>query len=90
MHRKPARLLSVAERAWVPPIRGAIIEKPPLDVATQFVASGDYFWNSGMFVFKAERYLASSQPSHPISSTRLGPRSSPAKTDLDFVRMRPG
>src|SRR5579863_1870976 len=34
------------------------IEKPPLDLATQFVASGDYFWNSGMFVFRAERYLA--------------------------------
>jgi hypothetical protein len=29
------------------------IEKPPLDVAVQFVASGDYYWNSGMFVFKA-------------------------------------
>lgn len=26
------------------------IEKPPLDMATQFVASGDYYWNSGMFV----------------------------------------
>src|ERR1700716_123289 len=34
------------------------IEKPPLDVAAQFVASGDYYWNSGMFVFKAGRYLA--------------------------------
>jgi mannose-1-phosphate guanylyltransferase/mannose-6-phosphate isomerase len=34
------------------------IEKPPLDLATQFVASGDYYWNSGMFVFKAGRYLA--------------------------------
>src|ERR1035438_1438013 len=33
------------------------IEKPSLDVALQFVASGDYYWNSGMFVFKAERYL---------------------------------
>jgi mannose-1-phosphate guanylyltransferase/mannose-6-phosphate isomerase len=30
------------------------IEKPPLDLAQQFVASGDYYWNSGMFVFKAE------------------------------------
>src|SRR5208283_776788 len=33
------------------------IEKPSLDVALQFVASGDYYWNSGMFVFKASRYL---------------------------------
>src|SRR6202521_5780424 len=34
------------------------IEKPPLDVAQQFVTTGDYYWNSGMFVFKAGRYLA--------------------------------
>jgi mannose-1-phosphate guanylyltransferase / mannose-6-phosphate isomerase len=34
------------------------IEKPPLDLAVQFVATGDYYWNSGMFVFKARRYLA--------------------------------
>src|ERR1700728_3250127 len=33
-------------------------EKPPLDLAVQFVASGDYYWNSGMFVFKASRYLS--------------------------------
>ena len=34
------------------------IEKPPLDLAVQFVATGDYYWNSGMFVFKASRYLS--------------------------------
>ena len=34
------------------------IEKPPLAVAEQFVAAGDYYWNSGMFVFKAARFLA--------------------------------
>ncbi|HME40708.1 MAG TPA: sugar phosphate nucleotidyltransferase, partial [Steroidobacteraceae bacterium] len=33
------------------------IEKPPLEVAEKFVASGDYYWNSGMFVFTASRYL---------------------------------
>src|SRR4030081_2393077 len=34
------------------------IEKPPLEIAQPFVATGDYYWNSGMFVFKASRYLA--------------------------------
>src|SRR6202043_1792733 len=33
------------------------IEKPALDLAMQFATSGDYFWNSGMFVFRADRYL---------------------------------
>ncbi len=50
---------SAAARAKGLPIRVAqFIEKPPLDVAQQFVASGDYYWNSGMFVFKASRYLS--------------------------------
>ena len=44
------------------------IEKPPLDVAQQFVASGDYFWNSGMFVFKASRYLAELGPAAPAGA----------------------
>jgi len=48
------------------------IEKPPLDVATAVRRVGDYFWNSGMFVFKAERYLAELAAFAPISSTRLG------------------
>lgn len=32
-------------------------EKPPLDVAKTYVASGRHFWNSGMFCFKAGRIL---------------------------------
>src|SRR6202035_40716 len=63
------------------------IEKPPLDVAAQFVASGDYFWNSGMFVFTAARYLSELGAFAPdilaASQAALGA----AKTDLDFVRI---
>ncbi|MCY1349495.1 Alginate biosynthesis protein AlgA [compost metagenome] len=33
------------------------VEKPDEQRATQFVASGDYFWNSGMFLFRASRFL---------------------------------
>ncbi|WP_254555834.1 sugar phosphate nucleotidyltransferase, partial [Salmonella enterica] len=33
------------------------VEKPDLATAEQYVASGEYFWNSGMFLFKASRYL---------------------------------
>ena len=33
------------------------IEKPPLATAQQFVASGHYLWNSGMFCFKASTVL---------------------------------
>jgi len=63
------------------------IEKPPLDVALQFVESGDYYWNSGMFVFKAARYLAELGAFAPdiLEASRSAYRS--AKSDLDFVRI---
>ncbi len=63
------------------------IEKPPLDVAAQFVASGDYYWNSGMFVFKASRYLAELAAFAPdiLAASEAACRA--AKADLDFVRI---
>ncbi|MCO6058320.1 mannose-1-phosphate guanylyltransferase/mannose-6-phosphate isomerase [Pseudomonas sp. MOB-449] len=33
------------------------VEKPNEERARQYVASGDYFWNSGMFLFRASRFL---------------------------------
>jgi mannose-1-phosphate guanylyltransferase/mannose-6-phosphate isomerase len=32
-------------------------EKPDKDTASRYVASGEYLWNSGMFLMKASRYL---------------------------------
>ncbi|HET6504586.1 MAG TPA: mannose-1-phosphate guanylyltransferase [Amycolatopsis sp.] len=33
-------------------------EKPPLDVAKQFVESGKYLWNAGMFIWRTDVFLA--------------------------------
>ena len=33
------------------------VEKPDLARAREFIASGEYFWNSGMFMFGARRFL---------------------------------
>lgn len=33
------------------------VEKPNQAAAEQYLAAGDYFWNSGMFLFKASTYL---------------------------------
>jgi mannose-1-phosphate guanylyltransferase/mannose-6-phosphate isomerase len=63
------------------------IEKPPLDVAVQFVATGDYFWNSGMFVFKASRFLAELKKFAPDILDACTAAVDAAKTDLDFVRI---
>lgn len=37
---------------------GAFVEKPNLETAKTYVADGGYFWNSGMFVMRASRWLA--------------------------------
>ena len=33
------------------------VEKPELEIAQQYMDSGEYYWNSGMFLFKASSYL---------------------------------
>ncbi len=35
----------------------SFVEKPDAETAEEYVASNDYYWNSGMFVFKASNYL---------------------------------
>jgi mannose-1-phosphate guanylyltransferase/mannose-6-phosphate isomerase len=62
-------------------------EKPSLDMAQQFVASGDYYWNSGMFVFKASRYLDELARFAPDILEASTAAYQSAKTDLDFVRV---
>lgn len=35
----------------------SFVEKPDVKRATEFVKAGGYFWNSGMFLFRASRFL---------------------------------
>jgi mannose-1-phosphate guanylyltransferase/mannose-6-phosphate isomerase len=62
-------------------------EKPALDVARQFVESGDYYWNSGMFVFTAARYLEELEAFAPEMLAAVAAAYAAAKSDLDFVRI---
>lgn len=41
------------------------VEKPDLETAQAYVASGNYYWNSGMFMFKASVYLKELELYHP-------------------------
>jgi mannose-1-phosphate guanylyltransferase/mannose-6-phosphate isomerase len=63
------------------------IEKPPLATAEKFVAAGGYYWNSGMFVFKAARFLAELALYAPdiLEASTAAYRA--ARSDLDFVRI---
>jgi len=47
-------------------------EKPSLDLARQYVASGEYSWNSGMFVWRISAFLAEFARNMPESHEKLG------------------
>uniref|UniRef100_A0A486XT12 mannose-1-phosphate guanylyltransferase n=1 Tax=Rheinheimera sp. BAL341 TaxID=1708203 RepID=A0A486XT12_9GAMM len=62
-------------------------EKPNLATAQQFVDSGAYFWNSGMFLFKASCFLAELQQFAPAIVEAACQALAKAQVDLDFVRV---
>ncbi|MER3416810.1 MAG: mannose-1-phosphate guanylyltransferase [Gemmataceae bacterium] len=43
----------------------AFREKPPLELAREYVASGQYYWNSGIFVWQAQALVAELQRQQP-------------------------
>ncbi|HEU0224016.1 MAG TPA: mannose-1-phosphate guanylyltransferase/mannose-6-phosphate isomerase [Steroidobacteraceae bacterium] len=67
----------------------AFVEKPDAAAAAQFVASGDYLWNSGMFLMPARGYLEELRrldaPMHKSCERAFAA----AMRDLDFVRLDP-
>ena len=65
------------------------VEKPDLATAEKYIASGDYYWNSGMFVFKASVYLAALEKANPYIIKYCQQSLTKAKTDLDFIRIDP-
>ncbi len=67
----------------------AFVEKPGLATAQQYVASGDYFWNSGMFLFRAADFLDELQALRPDILDASRAALDGATPDLDFVRLDP-
>jgi mannose-1-phosphate guanylyltransferase/mannose-6-phosphate isomerase len=62
-------------------------EKPTLERAREFIASGDYFWNSGMFLFGARRYL-DELATHAADIAEVCARASAtAVREKDFTRV---
>ena len=62
-------------------------EKPDAKTAEAYLASGDYLWNSGMFVFKAKVYLEELKTYRPeIYKASLAAYEASA-CDLDFIRL---
>jgi mannose-1-phosphate guanylyltransferase/mannose-6-phosphate isomerase len=63
------------------------VEKPDLETAKRYINSGDYYWNSGMFVFKASVYLDALKKANPDIVQCCVEALDKAQQDLDFVRV---
>jgi mannose-1-phosphate guanylyltransferase/mannose-6-phosphate isomerase len=63
------------------------VEKPDAAVADGFVKSGDYYWNSGMFMFRARRYLEELARFAPDMARVCEAAFRAATADLDFTRI---
>ena len=63
------------------------VEKPSAALAQDFVASGEYYWNSGMFLFGARRYLEELERLAPQIASACAEAFEAAKADLDFTRI---
>ncbi|MGQ0596395.1 mannose-1-phosphate guanylyltransferase/mannose-6-phosphate isomerase [Aquabacterium sp.] len=64
----------------------AFVEKPNLETAKSYVADGGYFWNSGMFVMKASRWLAALEHFRPDIAKATRASFDVRTTDAQFVR----
>ena len=65
----------------------AFVEKPSSDVAQDYFSSGDYYWNSGMFLFRASNYLEELKRFRPDILEQWQRSVMNVKTDLDFLRV---
>ena len=62
------------------------VEKPNQETAQHYVDSGTYFWNSGMFLLRADRYLAELAAHQPEMLAACEQAMRDAHRDLDFIR----
>ena len=63
------------------------VEKPDCETAQKYLDSGDYFWDSGMFVFKAATFLAELQHFEPGLFASVEAAFNNATVDMDFIHL---
>jgi len=63
------------------------VEKPNRDTAQGFVDAGNFFWNSGMFLFRADGYLKELDQFQPAMAKASEEAVTKGYRDLDFCRL---
>ena len=66
------------------------VEKPDLADATDMVASKNYLWNAGIFLFSVSGILDAFASHAPEMSSAVSASVGDAKQDLSFTRLEPG
>ncbi|HGK4674680.1 TPA: mannose-1-phosphate guanylyltransferase/mannose-6-phosphate isomerase [Kluyvera georgiana] len=65
----------------------AFVEKPDQKTAERYLSSGNYYWNSGMFLFQARRYLEELEKYRPDILQACQEAVANAEIDNDFIRV---
>lgn len=65
----------------------SFVEKPNIEKANEYLSSGLYYWNSGMFLFSAKGYLEELQKFRPDIYQVCFDSMKQVQEDLDFVRI---
>jgi mannose-1-phosphate guanylyltransferase/mannose-6-phosphate isomerase len=63
------------------------VEKPDRATAESYLAEGDYYWNSGMFMFRASRYLEQLVQFRPDIAEAVQAAWQGRTGDMDFTRL---
>jgi mannose-1-phosphate guanylyltransferase len=63
------------------------VEKPDLETAKTYLSSGEYLWNSGMFMFKASRYIEELEKYNPEILNACKKAIGHTSADMDFIRV---
>jgi len=78
--------IEAQEKNKVSTVKG-FVEKPDAKTAQHYVDSGNYYWNSGMFMFKASAILGELERLSPEILTSCQQALAQSETDLDFIRL---
>ncbi len=63
------------------------VEKPDQTTAEEYIKQGSYYWNSGMFMFKASVYLDALEQFSPEMYEACKKAYEGSETDMDFIRI---
>jgi mannose-1-phosphate guanylyltransferase/mannose-1-phosphate guanylyltransferase/mannose-6-phosphate isomerase len=85
----------ISRGAALPDVPGAFVveqflEKPDAAKAEALIAAGGHYWNSGMFMMRADVALAELDRLSPDVTAAVRPAVAARTTDLDFIRLDAG